>query len=126
MFAELVLVVVRLADEINTTPELTNLDMWNLVAGFLSATFILPILQQPSWSTRLRSLLTFAYSLVVGFITAFVAGDLDAADLIRSVLLVFMMTIATYKGFAQPTGIAASIENATSLSNGRKPPTDQG
>lgn len=95
-----------------------NLAMWNLIVGFLSATFVLPVIQQPTWTSSLRAVVTFGYSIVVGVGTAYLTGafahlnDVHAA--VASVLFTLVTAIASYKGFAQPTGLAAAIESATS------------
>lgn len=116
--------MIRLADEIDTTEESTNLVALNGVIAFISATFILPVIQQPGWSQKVRALVTFLYSLIVGALTAWFAGDLDLANATESVLSVFVVAIAAYHGFAQPTKIAPAIENATSPSGSRKQPVE--
>lgn len=97
---------------------MTDLQMWNLVTGFLSATFIIPVIQQPQWSPRVRAVVTFVYCLIVGVVTAYMTGGFDGVHDIRtgvaSVLLMLVTAIASYKGFAQPTRIAPAIEYATS------------
>lgn len=116
--------MIRLAGEVDTTNEDTNLTAVNAVIAFISATFILPLIQQPSWSQKVRAAVTFAYCLIVGVVTAWVSGDLDLANATKSVLTVFTVAIVTYKGFAQPTRIAPAIENATSPSASRQQPVD--
>lgn len=95
-----------------------DLTMWNLIIGFLSATFVLPVIQQPTWTAGRRAGVTFAYSIVVGLGTAFFTGAFDTVHDVRagvtSVLLTLVAAIASYKGFAQPTGVAQAIESATS------------
>lgn len=95
-----------------------DLAMWNLIIGFLSATFILPVIQQPTWTAQTRAVVTFLYSIVVGLGTAFFTGAFGHLDDVRagitSVLLTLVAAISSYKGFAQPTGVAATIEAATS------------
>lgn len=123
MFIEVTQAMIALADEIDTTNESTNLIALNGVIAFISATFVLPVIQQPSWSPKVRALVTFVYSLIVGAVTTWLAGDFDFANVTQSVLSVFVVAIATYHGFAQPTHIAPAIENATSP-GARKQPTD--
>lgn len=95
-----------------------DLAMWNLIVGFLSATFVLPVIQQPQWSSKLRAAVTFVYSVVVGLGTAYFTGAFaHLADVhagITSVLLTLVAAISSYHGFAQPTGVAPTIEAATS------------
>lgn len=97
---------------------MTNLAMWNLVVGFLSATFVLPVIQQPRWSAATRSLVTFIYSVVVGAGTAYFTDAFahlnDVRAVVTSILMTLIAAIATYKGFAQPSGVAPAIESATS------------
>lgn len=96
----------------------TDLAMWNLIVGFISATFVLPVIQQPTWSAGRRAGVTFAYSVVVGLGVAFFTGAFDQVHDVRagvtSVLLTLVAAVATYKGFAQPSGVAPAIEEATS------------
>ncbi len=97
---------------------MSDLQMWTLVVGFLSATFVLPVIQQPRWSTRLRAAVTFLYSVVVGLGTAYLTGSFSGVHDVRTgvsaVLFTLITAIASYRGFAQPTGIAPTIEAATS------------
>ena len=95
---------------------------WNLIMAFVSATFILPVIQRPSFPMWLRSVITLVWSVLIGFVTVYFAGQWDATNLLQSVGLVFIGAIAVYKGFAQPTGIAPAIENATSPGSARKQP----
>lgn len=96
----------------------SDLMMWNLIIGFLSATFILPIIQQPTWSDAKRAVTTFAYSVIVGLGTAFFTGAFSHLDDVRagitSVLATLVAAIASYRGFAKPVGVAPAIESATS------------
>jgi hypothetical protein len=97
--------------------------MWEMIVAFVSATFIIPVLQQPRWHVATRAVVTFLYSLVVGLVTAYLEGSLDTIRDFRtgvsSVLLFLITAIASYKGFAQPMQIAPAIEHATSPSSGR-------
>lgn len=106
---------------------MNDLQMWELVGGFLSATFVLPVIQQPRWSAALRALVTFAYSIVVGLMTAYLVGAFagvhDLRTGVSAILLMLVTSVASYKGFAQPTGIAPGIERATSPSPGHRDDT---
>lgn len=98
--------------------QMSDLMMWNLTIGFLSATFVLPVIQQPKWSPATRSVVTLVYSIIAGLGTAFFSGAFDhVADVpaaITSVLTTLVAAIATYKGFAKPTGLAGWVEASTS------------
>lgn len=97
---------------------MTDVQMWDLVVGFVSATLVLPLLQQPRWSSGARAGVTFAFCLVVGVVTAYLNGELDGVQDFRagvsSVLWLLVATISVYHGFAKPVGIAPAIESATS------------
>ncbi len=95
-----------------------DLQMWELIIGFLSATFVLPIIQQPRWRAGTRAIVTFVYCVVAGLVTAYLNGAFSAVSDLRTgvsaVLFMLVTAIASYKGFAQPTQIAPAIERATS------------
>jgi hypothetical protein len=116
--------MIRLANEVDTTNDLVNLDALNAILAFVSATFIIPLIQRPSFSTKVRAAITFVYSIILGVITTWAAGDLDLANVAQSIVTVFTVAIVTYHGFAQPTKIAPAIENATSPGSARKQPLD--
>lgn len=103
-----------------------NLAMWNLIIGFLSATFVLPVIQQPHWSSAVRAAVTFCYSIVVGLGTAYFTGAFsyltDVKAAVTSVLLTLIAAISSYHGFAQPVGVAPAIESATSPSTAPSAP----
>jgi hypothetical protein len=104
---------------------MSDIDMWNLVVGFLSATFVLPIIQRSAWDEWMRSAVTFGYCLVVGLGTTWLTGAADGRPIpdvraaVTAVLLVFVSAITTYKGFAGPTGIARKLETATTPKGSR-------
>lgn len=97
---------------------MTNMQMWELIVGFLSATFVLPLIQQPTWSEKTRAAVTFVYSVAVGLVTAYLSGAFsgarDVENGVSAVLLMLVSAIATYHGFAKPTGIAPKLEAASS------------
>jgi hypothetical protein len=97
---------------------LTDVAMWEVVVGFLSATFVLPVFQQPRWTTRARALVTFLWSILSGTGVVYFTDRFVGVDTIReiasSILLVLVTAVASYHGFAKPTGIAPAIERATS------------
>ena len=101
---------------------MSDLQMWDLVIGFLSATFVLPVLQQPHWTSRARALLTFAWSILCGAGVTYLGGAFShlggagGRAVVSSVLLTLVAAVGSYKGFAKPTGIAPAIEAATSRS----------
>ncbi len=105
---------------------MSDTEMWSLAAGFLSATFILPVIQQPRWPSSLRALVTLVWCALVAAVSVYLAGGFLGVHDVRSwagaALGVFVGAITGYKGFAQPIGIAPAIERATSPVAGTRPP----
>lgn len=95
-----------------------NLAATEMIVGFISATFVLPVIQQPTWTSKRRATVTFVYSIIVGLITAALTGDFtglhDWHTGSAAVLTLLVSAIGVYKGFAEPTKIAPRIEDATS------------
>lgn len=92
---------------------LTDTAAWALIVGFLSP-LVIAAVQQPTWSNRIRALVTFLYSVIVGVITAWLNGTLDGRAVVSAVLLIFVMAISTYRGLWKETGVTGVIEAATS------------
>lgn len=92
----------------------TNLQMWLLVVGFLNP-LALSVINQPSWSNTLRSVLAFVWSAITAAATLyFTDHTVFSRGLITAGLLVFVTTIATYRGFWKTSGVAPAIEVKTS------------
>jgi hypothetical protein len=91
----------------------SQLAMWAAIVGFIMPP-IMSIIQQPSWSQSVRSIIMFIVSIIVGFGTAWFKGDLNGVDITTSILIVMVTGIATYQGFWKPNGVSPAIERATS------------
>lgn len=75
------------------------------------------VIQQPSWSRRVRTIVAVIASLVIGFITAVATGAInDPSQLVPTLIAVLLAAEAAYQKFWAPTGISASVESATSPS----------
>lgn len=90
-----------------------NAEMWALIVGFVIPP-LLAIVQQPTWSSTMRSIVMLATALVAGAGTAYFAGVFTSSDIVTSVLIVLVTGMSTYQGFWKKTGIAPKIEAATS------------
>ncbi len=104
----------------------TALLAWDVAVGFVSANVILPLIQQPQWSKRVRSVTTFVYSLVVGLGIVWFQGGFDGVHDRRDVVIacggLLVVSVSVYKGFAKDFGLAPVIERATTFSlPARKP-----
>lgn len=92
---------------------MTDLAMWTLLVGTLLPP-VIAVVQQPQWSSRVRSLVSVATCLVAGGGTAWLGGALSGTSLVTTVLTVLVTALATYTGFWKPSGIAAAVEGVTS------------
>lgn len=82
----------------------TDPELWNLIIGFLLPIAIAFVVEE-AWDNRTKALIAFVISLAVGFGTTYLTGQLDPAHLVRSILVVFVTAISTYKMFWQNIGL---------------------
>ena len=87
-----------------------------LLAGVVA--FLLPpvlsVLMQAGWSAQAKAVVAFVVCLGVAAVIVYVNGMLDAADYVRTALIVLTVTQATYQGFWRPSGVSPAILSATS------------
>jgi hypothetical protein len=98
---------------------MSNLEKWNLIAGFLSPP-VIAIIQQSHWSQKLRASVTFVFACLVALGTVYWQSDLTWGHWMESALTVLVAAVATYHGFWQPTKVAPTVEKATTAN---PPPT---
>lgn len=96
---------------------------WGVIVGFLLP-LVTSVVQQPTWSTRTRVLVSLVASTIVGIVTVLVTtqlGDLDTSPvgILATIAAVITAAEATYQKLWQPSGIAGSIERATSRARHR-------
>lgn len=97
--------------------DVSNAAMWAGIVGFFLP-HLIAVVQQPGWSSGLRSVITFLACLVAAVGTVLIQlGHWDWQDWISSSLLILVTAIATYKGLWKPTGIAPAVEGSTSGTN---------
>ena len=92
---------------------MTNIQMWTLLVGFFMPP-VIAVIQQAHWAVRLRALVTFAVCVVASLVTVWLTGEFNTKDVVASILTVLVTALATYRGLWKPTGVAPSIEAATS------------
>lgn len=88
---------------------------WALLAGFLTP-LLTSVVQQPTWTSRTRTLVAVVASVIVGVVTLLANGSFnDGPQTVLSIVALVVVTSATaYKTIYVPSGIAPAIENATS------------
>lgn len=96
---------------------MSNLEMWALIVGFFLPN-VIAFLVQTGWSQRLQSVVMFAACAVAAVVTVYLQGELTGERFVEAGLVILVTTIATYKGFWKPTGVAPAIETKTNLNSG--------
>lgn len=96
---------------------MSNLEMWALVVGFFLPN-VVALVVQSGWSQRLQAVAAFVVCGVAAAGTAYFQGDLTGRRFVEAGLVILVTTIATYKGFWKPTGVAPAIETKTNLNAG--------
>jgi hypothetical protein len=91
--------------------------MWALIVGFFLP-IVIAFLVQSGWSQRLQAVAAFVVCAVAAAGTAYFQGDLTGRRFVEAGLVILVTTIATYKGFWKPTGVAPGIEGKTNLNAG--------
>lgn len=98
---------------------MSNLEMWDLIAGFALPP-VIAVIQQKDWGHGFRAVVTFVIALGVAAITVAIhEGGWSADTWVESALLTLVTAIATYKGFWKPTGVAPALEDATTPKSGQ-------
>lgn len=96
--------------------QMGNLEMWNFLVGFFLP-LALSVIIQSSFSQAVQAILSFAAATVASVGTVALTHGLHFDEhLVTSVLLIFVTSVATYKNFWKPTGVAPALEAKTNLS----------
>lgn len=93
----------------------SDVQLWASIVGFLVPLATAVIIQR-GWSPALQSVANFVVAAVAAAGTQYFEGNLDGSNLdgfIRTLMIVFVASIASYHGFFRPTNIAPKIEAAT-------------
>lgn len=93
-----------------------NLTMWTLIVGFILPN-VIAVVQRPSFSKRVRTVVTALFCAAGGAGTAYFNGEFNAKDIVTSMLIVGVATITFYQGFWKPSGVSPAIEDKTSGSH---------
>lgn len=92
---------------------MSDLAMWSLIVGFFLPIAVAVIMRR-TWSDAVKAVVTFVACGVAAAGTAFFQGDFTGRRFVSALLLVFVGTIVSFKGWWKPTGVAPSIEESTS------------
>ncbi len=93
---------------------MTNLQQWSLIVAFFVPP-VVALVNQQSWSSKLKAVVFFGVSLVAAAGTAYFQGDLTGKRFLDAALLIVAAGAAYYHGLWKPTDVAPTIEKSTSV-----------
>lgn len=77
---------------------MTDTAMWAVVVGFVSP-LVLKFLIAAKWRPWVKSAVAFLFSAIIGTLTALLTGAFEGLGIPSTILLVLVVSIASYKGF---------------------------
>jgi VIT1/CCC1 family predicted Fe2+/Mn2+ transporter len=92
----------------------TNLQIASAFVGLVMP-LVVSLVNQTHWKSQIKGLVAILVSLVAAFLTSWIAGDLNGKSFATSFLIVLGATLTTYRIFWKPTGIADTVESATTV-----------
>lgn len=92
-----------------------NVVLVGLLVGSVTP-LLTSLVQQPKWSKNVRIAVAVVVSVVVGFAIAAADGKLNPGNFFAVVMAVLVSAEAFYQKLWKPTGVAPSVERATTLS----------
>jgi hypothetical protein len=92
----------------------SNLQIASAFVGIVMP-LVVSVVNQTHWKSQIKGLVAILVSLVAAFLTSWIAGDLNGKSFATSFLIVLGATLTTYRVFWKPTGIADSVERATTV-----------
>ena len=91
-----------------------DITLTGIVVGSLLPN-VIAIVIQPSWRSEVRGLAAFGVCVVAGALIALLQGELgDGRQVAASVVAVLVTSQVLYQALWRPSGIAPSVERATS------------
>lgn len=87
------------------------------IAG-LVGTFLpmaIAVILNKNWQTPFKAVVALLACAVAATITTAAQGQLNSADWMESAAIIFTATVASFKGFWEPVGLADRVEEATSF-----------
>jgi len=96
----------------DTVTAFTNADLWAAIVAFFLP-LVIALVVQSNWSSRIKSLVAFGAAMVVGVVTAWLNGQFEGVDVVRAILIAFVVSISAYQALWKPTGTSPRIEAAT-------------
>lgn len=112
------------------TGDLWTLDLvqlWDLLLGVLLP-LVIATVTRATWSSRTKTLIMLAFVFVTTVLAELFAGRLQQPDgwrgLVASLIVVFLLTVATYRHVWKPIGAVEKIEAVTTPAPRRALPVE--
>jgi tetrahydromethanopterin S-methyltransferase subunit C len=98
----------------------TDLQMWDLIVGFL-APLLVSVIIQSHWDTLAQTICAAIVTIILAAITVYIEGSFSPQDLISSILIIGVTAMNMYNHFWKHTGVTQSIEAATNIFGKKEP-----
>lgn len=98
-----------------------TVDQWAAVMGFLVPALVAVVNREP-WKPWIKAVVALLTSLVVGTITALLAGNFTGTNWATAIGIVFGAAIASYKLWWKGSGITDKIEQTVFAGKDNIPP----
>jgi len=95
----------------------TDFEMYSLLVGFFLPP-ALALLIQTHWDEKLKTAVAFVACVIAGAGVAYFQGDLTGKRFVTAALVILTTGYATYRNFWKTSGIAPTIEKATTIGDG--------
>lgn len=103
----------------------TTTALWGLIVGVITPPLV-AIIQQPGWSTQVRSVVGVAIAVLFAVVTCWVDGSLGHGQtLLATIGAVLVASQTTYRELWSKVGVTQAIERATSPTPEGGPGDDQ-
>jgi hypothetical protein len=93
----------------------TDVQLWASIVGFL-VPIVTAVIIRRGWSQPVQAVANFIVAAIAAAGTQYFEGNLDTSNVdgfVRTLMVVFVASIASYYGFMKPTGVAPKVEAAT-------------
>jgi hypothetical protein len=92
---------------------MTDAQLWSLIIGALLPN-VIAVVNQPRWSTTLRTITMVFICSIAGVITVLLNGGIGGKSLVSSILIMIVAAVTFYREVWSRLGVTQAIENATS------------
>jgi hypothetical protein len=93
----------------------SDVALWASIVGFL-APLVTAMIIRRGWTAATQAIANFAVAFVGTLGTQYFEGNLDTSNVdgfIRTFMIVFVASIASYHGLLRPTNVAPKLEAVT-------------